>query len=220
MATVTDHGGGVYTVELSPLASLPRFVPGQFLHLALDEYDPGGFWPESRAFSIASSPLDRDHLVITYSVKGSFTTRMEGELRQDMRVWVKLPYGEFVIDETRDAVLFAGGTGMTAFTAFIQALRPWQEHQVVVLYGARDSSLFIYRDLLERCSREVLRLTYELFPEDTRGRLSADSATPWLGDMPAPLFYLSGPPSMLTALTRDLCDRGVSPKEIRIDAWQ
>ena len=32
------------------------FKPGQFLHLALDAFEPGGFWPESRVFSIASAP--------------------------------------------------------------------------------------------------------------------------------------------------------------------
>jgi len=116
---VTDHGEHVYTVELAPSALVPRFKPGQFLHLALDAYEPGGFWPESRVFSIASSPRDRDRLVITYAVKGAFTARMERELAPGVNVWVKLPYGEFVVDPSRDAVLFAGGPGVTAFTAFL-----------------------------------------------------------------------------------------------------
>ena len=37
-----------------PNGRAPRFRPGQFLHLALDAYDPSGFWPDSRVFSIAS----------------------------------------------------------------------------------------------------------------------------------------------------------------------
>ena len=74
---VTDHGERVYTVELEPSSPVPRFKPGQFLHLALDPYEPGGFWPESRVFSIASSPDERDRLAITYAVKGTFTSRME-----------------------------------------------------------------------------------------------------------------------------------------------
>ena len=77
---VTDHGERVYTVDLEPSMAVPRFTPGQFLHLALDPYEPDGFWPESRVFSIASSPEERDRLSITYAVKGAFTTRMEREL--------------------------------------------------------------------------------------------------------------------------------------------
>ena len=51
---VTDHGERVYTVELEPSLAVPHFKPGQFLHLALDPYQPGGFWPESRVFSVGS----------------------------------------------------------------------------------------------------------------------------------------------------------------------
>jgi ferredoxin-NADP reductase len=53
---IADHGERVYTVVLEPSSAVPRFKPGQFLHLALDPYDGSGFWPESRVFSIASSP--------------------------------------------------------------------------------------------------------------------------------------------------------------------
>src|SRR6187431_754833 len=101
--SVVDHGDHVYTVELDTRGATPRFIPGQFLHLALDPYD-GGFWPESRVFSIASSPADRDRLLITYAVKGAFTSRMERELRPGGEVWVKLPYGTFTVDAGRDAV--------------------------------------------------------------------------------------------------------------------
>ena len=48
--SITNHGGRVYTVDLSPSIAVPVFRPGQFLHLAVDEYDPSGFWPESLVF--------------------------------------------------------------------------------------------------------------------------------------------------------------------------
>ena len=78
---ITDHGDHVYTVDLSLERPLPRFKPGQFLHLALDDYDPSGFWPESRVFSIASSITQRNVLRISYSVRGRYTARMENELQ-------------------------------------------------------------------------------------------------------------------------------------------
>src|SRR5690349_497550 len=102
---VIDHGERVYTVFLKPDALAPRFRPGQFLHLALDPYTPGDFWPESRVFSIASAPEDRDLLRITYAVKGKFTTRMESEIQVGRQVWVKLPYGEFTISSESDTCL-------------------------------------------------------------------------------------------------------------------
>jgi ferredoxin-NADP reductase len=217
---VTDHGEHVYTVDLEPSMAVPRFKPGQFFHLALDEPQPGGFWPESRVFSIASTPLDRDRLAITYAVKGAFTTRMERELAPEGSAWVKLPYGEFVVDSTRDAVLFAGGTGITAFTAFLQSLEPERATRVQLFYGARKQDLFVYGPLAEACAREVPALNCSLVCEETDGRLQVDTAWPAIAALRDPIFYLSGPPEMLAALTAQLGERGVAPALIHTDAWE
>jgi ferredoxin-NADP reductase len=217
---ITDHGERVYTVALEPSISVPPFKPGQFLHLAIDPYDGAGFWPDSRVFSIASSPSDRDRLTITYAVKGAFTTRMERELVPGGVVWVKLPYGEFVIDPARDAVLFAGGTGVTAFTAFLQSLTPDVATRVLLFYGARTSDLFVYGPLAQACASEIPSLTCRLVCEETQGRLAVDVAWPSIKPLHDPVFYLSGPPQMLVALTAQLRRQGASPGAIRIDAWE
>jgi ferredoxin-NADP reductase len=216
---VVAHGERVYTVELRPSSPVPRFKPGQFLHLALDTYEPGAFWPESRVFSIASPPQQRDRIEITYAVKGAFTAAMERDLVEGREVWVKLPYGEFVVDPSRDAVLFAGGTGMTAFTAFLQSMEPDAGSRVLLFYGARTPELFIYGPLAEACAREVPSLACSLVAEAAAGVLAVDSAWPAIEDLEAPLFYLSGPPEMLAAITGQLRARGVSEAAIRTDAW-
>jgi ferredoxin-NADP reductase len=216
---IIDHGEHVYTVELDPSIPVPQFKPGQFLHLAIDPYDGAGFWPESRVFSIASSPRVRDRLTITYAVKGAFTTRMERELAVGGRVWVKLPYGEFEIDPTRDAVLFAGGTGVSAFTAFLQSLTPDSAQRVLLLYGARTSDLFVYGALVEACARAVPSMTCQLICEETEGRLEVDAAWPAIKTLHEPVFYLSGPPPMLEALAMQLRARDIATDRIRIDAW-
>ena len=217
---VTDHGEHVYTVELRPLASVPCFKPGQFLHLALDFYEPGDFWPESRVFSIASSPTERDRLAITYAVKGVFTARMERELTPGGSVCIKLPYGEFVVDPASDSVLFAGGTGVTAFTAFLQSLQAGRSPRVLLFYGARKPSLLVYGPLAEACARDVPSLSCSLVCEETDGRLRVAAAWPAIATLRDPVFYLSGPPQMLTALMAQLRGRGVSPGAIRTDAWE
>ena len=217
---VVDHGEHVYSVELKPSSPVPRFLPGQFLHIALDPYEPGGFWPESRVFSIASSPEERDRLLITFAVKGAFTTRMEHELRPGAEVWVKLPYGEFVVDPARDAVLLAGGTGVTAFTAFLQSLSPDHAARVQLFYGARTTDLFVYGDLVAACARRAPSLRTALVCEETHGRLNVRVAWPAIEGLRNPLFYLSGPPAMLAALTLQLQAQGVPDERIHIDAWE
>ena len=217
---VVDHGEHVYTVTLLPGDQPPVFRPGQFLHLALDAFEPGGFWPESRVFSIASPPTERDRLSITYAVKGAFTTRMERELAPGRAVWAKLPYGEFTVDPGRDAVLFDGGTGITAFTAFLGSLPAEPAHRVALFYGARTPDLFVYGDFATGRAREVEGLDVRLVCEATDGRLSAVGAWPVSQARDHPLVYLSGPPAMLTALTAQLHERGLDDDAIRTDAWE
>ena len=218
--SVTDHGEHVYTVELEPSVVLPRFRPGQFLHLALDAYAPDGFWPESRVFSIASSPLERDRLSITYAVKGTFTSRMERELAPGRTAWVKLPYGDFVVDPGSDAVLFAGGTGITAFTAFLKSLPADGAQRVELFYGARTPDLFVYGDFATDRAGVVQNLEVHLVCEATDGRLSLSGAWPAFEALGAPAVYLSGPPAMLAALSAQLRERGVAETDIETDAWE
>lgn len=228
---IIDHDEHVYTVDLSPERRLPVFKPGQFLHLALDAYEPSGFWPESRVFSIASSPQQRERLRITYSVQGRFTAQMEKELAEGKFVWIKLPYGEFVVQATRDAVLFAGGTGITAFTAFLDGLTPAFPHKVYLAYGARERRLLIYRDLVERCAAMVSQLQPVYFVEQdvdgepaawavTVGRMSVAATWQRIENPLAATYYISGPPPMLKAILRDLSERGVRADAIRTDAWE
>ncbi|MGA2278799.1 MAG: FAD-dependent oxidoreductase [Verrucomicrobiota bacterium] len=236
--SITDHGGRVYTVDLAPQSVVPGFKPGQFLHLTVDDYDPSGFWPESRVFSIASSPRDRGRIRICYAVKGRYTTKMEQTLKVGGEVWIKMPYGEFVIDEAGDAILIAGGTGISAFTAFLETLKPENPRQVWLVYGARSPDLLLFREMIMDQLRKVPGFHALFFaetggavfssqmaalpkaPESLSGRVSLDQA--W-SRVPAPaqkVFYLSGPPVMLNTLMADLKLRGVPPEQIRTDAWE
>ncbi len=228
---IIDHGRRVYTLELLPDKTVPHFLPGQFLHLAIDDYDPTGFWPDSRAFSIASSPLDRHQLRITYSVVGHFTTRMENELHIGRQVWVKLPYGDFIIRGLRHAVLFAGGTGITAFTAFLESLSSQGDQLITLFYGARNYELLIYRGLTERMKQkfssfrvyysceEPIRFDAPPITITNIGHISLSAAWPLIRDPIGSDYFLSGPPAMLRAITGELLDRNLPPDAIHIDAW-
>ena len=227
--SVVSHGEHVYTLELVPdVPPVPRFKPGQFFHLALDPYDPAGFWPESRVFSIASSPRERDKIQFTYSVRGRYTARMEKEIVAGREVWVKMPYGEFFVDVSHPVVLFAGGTGITAFTAFLHDLVDSPPHPVTVFYGARQKDLLVYRSLVDRCIQNLtgfqafyfLEHLEQTAPNELPGQISIASVWQHVPDPMNSNFYLSGPPPMLKALSTQLRDMGVMAHSIHIDAWE
>jgi ferredoxin-NADP reductase len=153
-------------------------------------------------------------------VKGAFTGRMERELAEGVAVWTKLPYGDFVVDPASDAVLFAGGTGVTAYTAFLQMLQPDHGARVLLCYGARTQGLLVYSALAQECARRSPGLDVRLFSEDRDGRLSVEAVWQTVAGLHAPVFYLSGPPQMTSALSPQLEARGVSPSDIKTDAWE
>lgn len=226
---VVAHGERVYSVALRPERPAPRFRAGQFLHLALDPYDATGFWPESRVFSIASSPAERGRVSLTYAVHGRFTARMESELAEGRRVWIKMPYGDFVVSGGSDVMLFAGGTGVSAFTAFLEALAPGEGHSVTLAYGARTGDLLIYRDVVERCAQRLTAMAVSYFVEQSGsadppgaipGRVRVEAMWPRLERPFQTAFYISGPPAMLRSIGEDLRARDVSPEAIHIDAWE
>ena len=236
--SVTDHGGRVYTVDLAPANSVPAFRPGQFLHLTVDDYDPSSFWPESRVFSIASSPLEKKRIRFCYSVKGRYTTKMERQLKPGGEVWIKLPYGEFFIDDSTDAVLLAGGTGISAFTAFIEVLKPESKSQVWLVYGARSPELLLFEEMILARLAKAPDFHLLLFTEHNSdqlakklanqpkppiclaGQVSLDAVWQHVPQAASKVFYISGPPIMLKTLSAGLRERSVAPEQIRTDAWE
>lgn len=231
VASITDHGGRVYTVELRPDFPLPPFRPGQFLHLTVEDYDPSGFWPESRVFSIASSPNERNLILICYSVVGRYTAKMEQVLKVGGVVWVKMPYGDFIIDEAADVVLITGGTGIGAFSAFLETISPVSERRITLLYGARNPALYLFEPLIK--SREATIPNFKVFwfaesdaqPPVKTGRidlsqLPSDRSCMFGNTLSCPTYYISGPPAMLKKVSADLITKGVSPENIKTDAWE
>jgi len=229
--TVENHGEGVYSVTFSLPNRYTRYLPGQFLHLTLDEFDPTtGFWPESRVFSIASAPR-QDFVTIVYSVKGRYTRRMEQELMVGREVWLKLPYGDFIVEEgllaEGSVVLIAGGTGVSPYLPF---LLKQQETlgRVHLFYGLRKSNHLLFGKEFETLKDQPwFRL--HLFLEEGRlkdwtstpGRLSISATLEVMGkEFSSGHYFLSGPPGMIRTFQADLLGRGIPNNQIHIDEWE
>jgi ferredoxin-NADP reductase len=156
---------------------------------------------------------------------------MEKELTGGKTVWIKMPYGEFVVQSTADVVLLAGGTGITAFTAFLSGLSLNSAQKVYLAYGARIADLLIYRNLIDKCAKQARHLQPWYFVEECQvdpsltgpaisGKLSVKETWGQIDDPFASTFYLSGPPDMIKTISHDLKDRGVGTDAIRVDAWE
>ena len=218
IVSIHHPADGVYTLELS--AQQPfKYVPGAFLHLALDEYDPSNAWPESRCFSIQTSP-EETNIRITYAVKGRFTQRMEKELAVGRQIWLKLPFGDLFTQEHNKnlTVFIAGGTGITPFLSLFTD-QSFAKYMNPHLYtGFRDKSLHFYQNELKKAQEINPALQTTVFYQDTDGVIDIEriyNAHPDAG-----AFFISGPPAMIKSFKQYLLSKGVSEDKVKTDEWE
>lgn len=229
VANIEEHTPTLFTLSLRPDEPKPPFEAGQFLHLALDIYDPSGPWPESRVFSIASSPT-QELLRVTYVVKGEFTQRMARDLRVGSTVQLKMAYGSFRVQPEKglDTVLISGGTGIAPFISFLEQARDeGSKGRFTLFYGVQSPEVLLFREFIERLKESLRNFSAWIFLEEgheaikgsLRGRLRVEEILAHVDDVAKCVFFLSGPPAMVEKLRSDLCRAGISQEAIRTDDW-
>ncbi|MGC8928829.1 MAG: ferredoxin--NADP reductase [Myxococcota bacterium] len=230
MDEVIYHSDSVSSVFLVPDKKIPKFLPGQFLHFTLDEYDPStGFWPESRVFSIASAPVE-NRIRITYSVKGRFTKRMYDEIKINNYYWIKMPYGHFNINSDENIVLIAGGTGITPFISFLKSCTDKSNLNVSLFYGIRKRSLFIFEDEILKARGNLPQMKMSLYCEDEeffltdelkvkKGLINREEIISTISNS-NPTIYMSGPKEMIDSFKGYLIHNGILEERIRLDEWE
>lgn len=214
-----NHFENIYSVEFRSIKSKFRYSPGQFLHMALDNYDPSFGWPESRCFSIQTSPSE-EYIKITFSVKGRFTQRMAEELHPGKIVNLKLPYGELFQDShSKEKVVFiAGGTGVTPFLSLFSD-PAFKEYNKPKLYlGIREPKLNIYYECLKRAAILNPNLLIEIKYQNEEGLLDINKIISENGS--ESIYYISGPQVMISSFKTALMSRGIPEFNIKSDDWQ
>jgi ferredoxin-NADP reductase len=209
----------IYIVTLASQDGRYRYKPGQFLHLALDQYDPSKQWPESRCFSIQTNPRE-EYIKITYSVKGDYTKRMARELTPAQTVWVKLPYGDLfsTIDPKARSIFIAGGTGVTPCLSLFTDEKFKAFQSPVLYFGARSERYNIYKKEFDKACKINSTFRIVAHYEDAEGFLNIEHIAHQ--HAVEDIFYLSGPPLMTKSFKKHLLDNNVPESNIKTDDWE
>lgn len=219
IVAIHNHIAGVYTLELESLGKPFKYEPGQFLHLALDEYDPSSQWPDSRCFSMQSNP-DEETIKITYAVKGQFTKQMEQQLQVGSEVCLKLPYGDLFTQPHNKAntVFIAGGTGVTPFLSLFTH-ESFNEYINPHIYlGFRSKEYNIYHEELNRM--QTIRVIRNEFVKISVSYQDIDIHSIFNENGSNNDYFISGPPVMIKAFKQTLIAKGVPAKQILSDDWE
>lgn len=217
--SIVNQVDNIYTVEFKSHSGRFKYLPGQFLHLALDEYDPSQGWPESRCFSMQSTPSS-EFIKITFSVKGIYTTRMVNELKIRKIVYLKLPYGDLFQQEysKENVVFIAGGTGITPFLSAFNDPSFIEYSNPKLYLGFRKECYNIYENELALALKINTTLQTQIFNQEVDGVLNIDEIYSENG--PKSTYFISGPQLMISSFKSSLTKLGLNENLIKTDDWE
>jgi predicted ferric reductase len=162
-------------------------------------------WWQANPFSLSAAPDGRTlRLTVKRAGDGSAALR---QLKPGTRVFAEGPYGAFTtLHRTRpDALLIAGGVGVTPIRALLEELHG---HAVVIYRVATDRDAVLYDELRELAlakGAELHLVTGPAVPD----RLAPGELARLVPDIAGRDVYLCGPPPMMNAVLGSLRELGV-----------
>jgi ferredoxin-NADP reductase len=204
------------------------FVPGQFLTYSA-EIDGKLV---RRSYTIASSAAQTAYVETTIKRedKGIFSDYMHERIAVGNLIDVMGPSGAFTFSgkEADSVVLIGGGVGITPLMAAIRYLADiaWPG-EIYLIYGARSTNEFIFRDELEHRQRRMPNL-------HVAATMARSAGTSWMGaegpisrefltqsvpDLTKRHIHLCGPPGMMQAMRKLLADLGVPTEQVKTEAF-
>lgn len=198
-----DEARGAKTLQLSVPHGFD-FVPGQWVMLHFPDGDP----KERRAYSLASSPLQKGSIELTIGLAGNFTTRLFA-LKEGDTMMVRGPFGKWVFDETaRRSVLVSEGTGVTPFRSMVRyAVERGIGERLTLLCSAADEASTLYRDEHEEWRRGGVDVRFRVGEHVTPEEALAAGG-------PDAVYYLCGANRMVEALKK-----GLEGRQVRHEKW-
>ncbi|MDQ1015432.1 ferredoxin reductase family protein [Streptomyces afghaniensis] len=162
-------------------------------------------WWQANPFSLSAAPDGRT-LRLTAKRAGDGSAALR-HLKVGTRVFAEGPYGAFTtLHRTRpDALLIAGGVGVTPIRALLEELHG---HAVVIYRVATDRDAVLYGELRELALAKGAELHLVTGPP-VPDRLAPQELARLVPDITGRDVYLCGPPPMMNAVLGSLRELGV-----------
>jgi ferredoxin-NADP reductase len=198
-----------------------EFKAGQFLELALlnpPETDAEG---NARAFSIASAPSEPDLFVATRMRDTAFK-RVLKTMPLGTEIEIDGPFGDLILHNRveRSAVLLAGGIGITPFRSIVfRAAQEKLAHRLFLFYSNHRPEDAPF--LQELQALQAVNPNYKLIETMTavEGRISKELLLRHLEKLDGPVYYVAGPPGLVSGMHELLNSAGVDDDDIRLEEF-
>lgn len=193
------------------------FIAGEYIRMTLDIARPDSRG-SSRYFTIASSPNDTKHIIVTTKVIRSTFKKHLLKSRKGELVRFFGPMGNFTLGKNKKQKIFlSGGMGITTFYSMILYSAQAKSTQPITLIAFfSDRENFIYEQELRRISKGSPSIKINYFSSKESGRISKEIIKNY-SNIKNSEFYVVGPPSFVET-TRDMLEElGVREKNINLE---
>lgn len=205
------------------------FTPGQAGDFTLDKPPETDAEGNKRSFSLAGAPYEPD-LIIATRMRDTAFKRSLKIIPLGTELTLDAPWGELVLhdDTSIPAVFLTGGIGITPVRSIVlQATHDKADRELVLFYSNHRPEDAAFLEELELAQSE--NPNFSLI-----ATMTLDSAKPWhgetgvidkamllkhLGDITTPIYYISGPPGMVSAMQKMLGEAGVTSSNIRAEEF-
>jgi ferredoxin-NADP reductase len=154
------------------------------------------------------------------------------DLKAGSPVQIEGPYGDLALheDASRPAVFLAGGIGVTPFRSMVlDASNRGLQHRLFLFYSNRKPADAAYltelRELEQKNPRFKLIATFtegEAVPQGgavEHGYITAKMIAKHVGDLSSSIFYVAGPPAMVSAMEAVLKDAGIGQENVHAEKF-
>lgn len=207
-----------------------EYKAGQFVIMDLGTAkDPEG---TTRCFSIASSPTEKDFILISTRIHETPFKRKLGDLNVGDLISMKGPLGRFILHEnySKHAVMLSGGIGIVPFRSMIKyATDKNLPIKITLFYANRNEDNILYRSEFDEWAKTNpnLKIIYTLDESSSdwkgeQGFISKAMIMKYLGinEVNDSIFYICGPPGLLNAAKKLLREEmNISRDKIKIEIF-
>jgi ferredoxin-NADP reductase/nitrite reductase/ring-hydroxylating ferredoxin subunit len=212
------------------------YTAGQYAFFKLDHIS-GDVKGPIRHFSIASSPTEQDHILISTRIRDTPYKQKLASLKEGAKILVWGPEGEFVLhdDYSKPAVFLSGGIGVTPFRSMIKYATDKQLPIKITMFDSnRNQQNILYKEEFDRWAdqNKNFKVIYAVTEEEQeatnsnwsgeRGRIGKLMLERHLskGEIGNAIFYICGPPGMLKAMQELLQKEMQIPKDrFKVEAF-
>lgn len=207
-----------------------QFRAGQAIDLVLVESEIEAARGARHTFSIVSAPCEEGLAIATRMRDSPFKQALK-RLPVGAKVRVDGPFGSLVQkDAKRAAVLIAGGIGITPFMSMLrQAAHDQSPQTLLLVYCNRrpeDAPFISELTQLERANSNFRLVATMTQPGKSNihwnghiGRIDEAFLRQAIGHVNEPVYYLAGPPAMVSDVYQTLIDIGIADDAIHSEEF-